>query len=165
MKIEIYTRDGCTYCEKAKEFLRASGISYYEYNLTRGLATRAEVYNRINKPETELIKLPVVLINDVYIGGHDDMVELLLAKEISNQQLKYQLQRGIADVIFTKIDGTQRQMICTLQDKYIVDKPTTSREKTDKVLSVWDIDKGAWRSFRLDSVISWTKVNEVNEVA
>ena len=165
MKIEIYTRDDCEYCAKAKEFLRTSGISYYEYNLTRGLATRDEVYARINKPLTEPVKLPVVIIDDVYIGGHNDMVELLLAKEVSNQQLKYQLQNGVAEVVFTKADGSERKMLCTLQDKYIAIKPTSEREKNNDVLSVWDIDKGAWRSFRYDRVISWKPIAEIEEVA
>jgi len=62
---------------------------------------------------------------------------------------------------FTKTDGTERTMRCTLREGVIVPhEKKTEREKAanDNVLAVWDLDKNAWRSFRLDSI---TDVNEV----
>lgn len=58
---------------------------------------------------------------------------------------------------FTKADGTEREMRCTLREDLIqsTEKKTerTKKENAD-VMSVWDLEKSGWRSFRLDSVKS-----------
>ena len=62
---------------------------------------------------------------------------------------------------FIKADGTERTMKCTLREGAVVPhEKKTDREKqaNDNVLPVWDLDKGAWRSFRLDSI---TDVNAI----
>ena len=59
------------------------------------------------------------------------------------------------DILFTKADGTERQMRCTLNENKIpVDfsPKSTERKKSDEVLPVFDIENQGWRSFRLDSV-------------
>jgi hypothetical protein len=60
-----------------------------------------------------------------------------------------------AKVTFTKKDGTERVMKCTLREDII----TPHEKKTDRVkahndetLAVWDLDKKEWRSFRYDSI-------------
>lgn len=66
------------------------------------------------------------------------------------------LKTGIVSVKFKKVDGSERTMRCTLQENYIQpydNKTDRVRPDNDNLLSVWDIDKNAWRSFRLDSVI------------
>lgn len=73
-------------------------------------------------------------------------------------QLKQILENGVATVVFTKLDGTERQMKCTLLSEYlpVSDKQMLTEGKThkqsDHSLSVWDIEKSAWRAFRLDSI-------------
>ena len=64
------------------------------------------------------------------------------------------LKTDIANVTFTKADGTERVMKCTLVDEYIpnTDERTSTRAVNESVLRVWDLDKNAWRSFRIDSV-------------
>lgn len=75
-------------------------------------------------------------------------------------ELKQQLQGGIATVVFTKADGTERKMRCTLLAEYLPapEGPMllteSTRKENDQVLSVWDIENGGWRSFRLDSIKS-----------
>jgi hypothetical protein len=67
------------------------------------------------------------------------------------------LQKHVADVAFTKVDGSERVMRCTLKSDLVpapVDKPERNRTVNESVLPVWDIDKNAWRSFRVDSVSS-----------
>jgi hypothetical protein len=66
------------------------------------------------------------------------------------------LQNGIVNVKFTKTDGSERLMKCTLAEGIV--KPhekKTDREKVanTEVLAVWDVEKDAWRSFRLDSIV------------
>lgn len=69
--------------------------------------------------------------------------------------LKSMLTVGPADVTFTKKDGTERTMKCTLQEgHYVPHERTTDNAKEEnlEVLPVWDIEKSAWRSFRLDTI-------------
>jgi hypothetical protein len=61
------------------------------------------------------------------------------------------------DIIFTKSDGTERQMRCTLNiDKIPADflPKNTERKKSDEVLPDFDVENQGWRSFRLDSIKS-----------
>jgi len=77
--------------------------------------------------------------------------------ELSKSNIMNMLNTGIVNVKFTKTDGTERDMKCTLMSEIV--KPhekKTDREKkvNEDVISVWDIDKEGWRSFRYDSIIS-----------
>jgi hypothetical protein len=83
---------------------------------------------------------------------------------IDKYALKEQLQNGVVTVVFEKTNGTERTMRCTLSDLYVPqveptmlseydgNVPKKTRVLNDNVQSVWDIDSGGWRSFRLDSV-------------
>lgn len=48
-------------------------------------------------------------------------------------------------VIFYKVNGEQRKMRCMME-------PPTGEPKNPNVVPVMDLDKGAWRSFKVDSV-------------
>jgi len=77
---------------------------------------------------------------------------------LSKAELKENLAKCFASVIFTKSDGTVREMLCTLMADHLpkqkLDEERSPRAENDDVLAVWDVDKQAWRSFRLDSVIN-----------
>jgi len=80
--------------------------------------------------------------------------------ELSKTNIQNMLKHGVVNVKFTKTDGSERDMKCTLMDELI--KPhekKTDREKkeNDNVVSVWDVEKEGWRSFRYDSIISINK--------
>jgi hypothetical protein len=93
----------------------------------------------------------------------EDIVELLL--------------NDVATVTFTKADGTERVMKCTLLQKVLEDRLGIKLETESELLatdvkpvdpvdlpplpqvnqnivSVFDIDANGWRSFRLDSIKS-----------
>ena len=75
---------------------------------------------------------------------------------ISKSNILNLLHTGVIEVKFKKVDGSERVMKCTLLESYV--KPhekTTDREKkiNEDVISVWDVEKEGWRSFRYDSVI------------
>ena len=56
---------------------------------------------------------------------------------------------------FTKSDGTEREMKCTLKEEFIQQyekKTDRVRKENEDVLSVWDLDNNGWRSFRVDSI-------------
>ena len=75
--------------------------------------------------------------------------------------LKQKLQSAIGRVNFTKVNGEQRSMLCTLLPGYIpaeeVVEPTTAtpgRTRSPNALSVWDIENNGWRAFRYDRIES-----------
>ena len=75
---------------------------------------------------------------------------------INKQELTTQLRESIKTITFTKVDGTERVMKCTLMDKHLPEQTDVeehiSRKKNDDVCVVWDIEKEGWRSFRIDSI-------------
>jgi hypothetical protein len=80
--------------------------------------------------------------------------------EYTRDKLQEMLKTSTRTVTFSKVDGTERVMNCTLQSHLlppvIVDltKPVKERKINEEVLPVFDVDKHEWRSFRLDSIIS-----------
>lgn len=71
-------------------------------------------------------------------------------------ELKETLENGVVTVVFEKVDGTLREMKCTLLTEYLpkTEGPTllTERKEPDNVLSVWDVENNGWRSFRVDNI-------------
>jgi len=58
-------------------------------------------------------------------------------------------------VVFTKKDGTERKMVCTLAESKIPSEKSpknTGKAQSDESIAVFDIEKQDWRSFRFDSV-------------
>lgn len=81
---------------------------------------------------------------------------------IDIDQLVKDLQQGTRTVRFTKRDGSQRDIRCTLMANQLPERAQQAleqplRETKSNLVTVWDLEKSAWRSFRRDSVIS---VNE-----
>ena len=69
------------------------------------------------------------------------------------------LRNNVATVTFTKVDGSERVMTCTLLKEYIPNAATkgqnvVSEETTNLNMSVWDVEAAGWRSFRINSVKS-----------
>lgn len=65
------------------------------------------------------------------------------------------LRMGPVKVIFTKSDGSERIMNCTLKSELAEEyERKTEREKKVNidVCPVYDLDAKGWRSFRYDSV-------------
>ena len=75
-----------------------------------------------------------------------------------------QLREGRCSVRFTKKDGTSRLMECTLDPNLIpasmvpsTDGNTQTEEKAvnTEIVKCFDLEKEAWRSFRVDLVVSF----------
>ena len=79
--------------------------------------------------------------------------------ELERAKLLEELKTKDVMVTFTKKDGTQRNMRCTLRPEALPEiitestRTSTTRREPDGTIAVWDLDLGAWRSFRLDSVV------------
>jgi len=88
----------------------------------------------------------------------------------SKEEIRSQLKESICRVVFTKADGSERVMRCTLLDdiirpfieeiekrnsKLILEgKTPTVRAENPNLLSVIDLDVNSWRSFKIDSIKS-----------
>jgi hypothetical protein len=69
------------------------------------------------------------------------------------------LRNNIVTVTFTKVNGEERTMKCTLMAEYVPNAPSNNgqvllQESESKAVSVWDTEVNGWRSFRVDSVKS-----------
>lgn len=65
------------------------------------------------------------------------------------------LHVGPATITFLKKDGSERTMLCTLEEsKVVYQEKKTDRTKAvnPDTLPVFDLNKNEWRSFRLDHV-------------
>ena len=80
---------------------------------------------------------------------------------MDRDEIKELLKEMTCKVSFIKVDGDRRDMECTL-DPAVLPKPMQPqldveiKKVNESVLPVWDTEKEAWRSFRLNSVIKVT---------
>jgi hypothetical protein len=79
----------------------------------------------------------------------------------SSTELTEQLNNGIVEIAFDKVDGTRRIMKCTLDQDYlkahseIKEQTENTRKPKEGVLVVFDTEKNDWRSMRVESIISF----------
>lgn len=71
-RVEIYTKNFCPFCMRAKQLLDAKGIEYQEYRIDQQPELRAPMIERANGGYT----VPQIFINDQHIGGCDEMMAL-----------------------------------------------------------------------------------------
>ena len=81
-------------------------------------------------------------------------------------QIVESLHQGICEVTFTKADGTERTMKCTLAKSILPPDNRQVLTETEgrgnpNVVAVWDTEAGGWRSFTIDSVKSFRKVGSL----
>lgn len=70
----------------------------------------------------------------------------------SRKWLTNLLNQYVVEVTFTKKDGTERVMNCTLQEDYLPETTGVGRAASFDAVAVYDVDKEDWRSFRWDSI-------------
>ena len=81
---------------------------------------------------------------------------------ITKDELTKLLKEKVVTVTFKKKDDTVRKMVCTLSEEYLPEpEPLAegdvkkSKKENPNTLPVWDLEKLAWRSFRVDSVVEY----------
>ena len=76
----------------------------------------------------------------------------------TKEQLLEMLHKEVVEVTFTKLDGEERVMPCTLIESYIDNPAKTKddskkvRQVSDKVVVAWAVESKGFRSFRYDRV-------------
>ena len=82
---------------------------------------------------------------------------------ITRSEMIEQLETNTCRVIFKKVNGDERDMMCTLRSDIVPAATKTDpitqknvRNINEEVLPVYDIKAEGWRSFRLDKVVSFS---------
>lgn len=72
VKIEIYSRPDCGYCELAKKLLDRNGLDYHERDVAADRSLVAEVIARSGG----FMTLPQIFIDGRHVGGFQELAEL-----------------------------------------------------------------------------------------
>lgn len=154
LKIEVYSKDWCPYCKKAKAFLKSKGLKFEEIDIEEG-----DSYE-VMKQRTGNKTVPQIIINDQSLGGYDDLIDLenkgefnpLIGREAKDLSTKewelviigagpaalnaalYAVRKGIDLLLLTKDIGGQ--VITTNEiDNYLGKADTTG---ADLIYDFWD---------------------------
>ncbi|MBE9213470.1 glutaredoxin 3 [Plectonema cf. radiosum LEGE 06105] len=71
-KVEIYTWSTCPFCIRAKSLLKRKEIDFIEYSVDGDEEAREKMAHRGDGRRS----VPQIFINDVHIGGCDDIYAL-----------------------------------------------------------------------------------------
>jgi glutaredoxin 3 len=70
--VEIYTREFCGYCSRAKSLFQRKGVAFKEIDAGLDPAARREMIQRANGAST----YPQIFIDGRHVGGCDDVYAL-----------------------------------------------------------------------------------------
>ena len=70
-QIEIYTKDWCSYCKRAKALLQSKELAYQEIDVTHDVNREQEMVRRAQR-----LSVPQIFIDGVHVGGSDDLAAL-----------------------------------------------------------------------------------------
>jgi glutaredoxin len=73
MSIEIYGKNGCSACTRAKNILNSVGIEYTSYTLDEDF-TRSELLSKF----PNAMSFPVVVVNGSFVGSYNEFEQQVL---------------------------------------------------------------------------------------
>ena len=77
-QIEVYSTDNCPWCTRAKSLLRAKGLDYEEIDISSDQARALKMIERSGRRT-----VPQIFIDDVPIGGFDELSEMHQAGKLN----------------------------------------------------------------------------------
>ena len=83
-KIEIYTKNACIFCDRAKEVFKSKNLTFSEYNVF----TNPEYLDELLKRSNGLKKMPQIFINNQHVGGFDKL-QLLIDKGLFDKMIVF----------------------------------------------------------------------------
>jgi len=86
-QIEIYSKDWCPYCKRAKALLRSKDLLYAEIDVTHDAKLEQEMIHR-----SQSRTVPQIFIGGVHIGGSDDLSALNARGELDQMVNKLKRQ-------------------------------------------------------------------------
>ena len=81
MKIIIYSKPNCVYCDKSKALVKGLGMTYEEKMFGQDFKSPEELYEAVGK---QVRTMPQIKIDEVLIGGYNQLVEFLADKGLVN---------------------------------------------------------------------------------
>lgn len=77
------------------------------------------------------------------------------------------LHNETVNIAFTKVNGEERIMHCTLQEDLLpqqvdIEEAVQRKKPNPDVLAVWDVEAKGWRSFRWDSLKTVNEEQYIN---
>ena len=69
MKVTVWSKNPCPYCDQAKALLKSRGIEFEERNLTTGNWTKEQLLEAVPTART----VPQIIINDRIVGGFTEL--------------------------------------------------------------------------------------------
>jgi hypothetical protein len=82
--------------------------------------------------------------------------------QIEYNELRNLLRENVLRIIFTKLDGSEREIICTLMPETIEGTFSPDRQKkpptNTRSIAVFDTQIQGWRSMIVENIISYSVV-------
>ena len=78
MKIVIYSKNNCQYCTKAKHLVKSLGLEYEEMSFEKDFS--GDVDKLIEHVGKKVRTMPQIKIDDVLVGGYNQLVEYFVEK-------------------------------------------------------------------------------------
>jgi glutaredoxin len=69
MKVVVWSKDNCSYCESAKQLLKMKGVDYEERNISSDKWTKEDLLSAAPTART----VPQIFFGDVCVGGFEDL--------------------------------------------------------------------------------------------
>ena len=88
MEVKIYSKTGCSYCTKAKEWFQSNSIGYEEIILDDH-QERMDFYQRISNG-VQVTSVPQIFIDEKHVGGYTDLIrqeDLILKKKFGGLEV------------------------------------------------------------------------------
>lgn len=159
MKIVVYGKPNCIWCDKSVALLTEKGFEFTYIDIEAGGFDKSNLTLKI-APGASTV--PVILINNQWIGGYDQLKEIISFWEKDVELLKQLLKDGFTvTVYFTKKDGSTRTMECTtdfnkIPEQYYPKPKPIFEQKADKdpnLFTVFEPILNQWRSFKAQSLV------------
>ena len=155
MNITVYGKKSCYFCEKAKILLGQRKLEFSYVDIEDPHVDKVTI---LTKTAPGARTVPIVIIDHVWIGGYNELVDYLRLWDEDIEKLRLLLKNGeIVKVNFRKNDGTKREMVATTnldfvpRDQHPVSPATV---KDPALFTVFDLSINQWRSFRAERIES-----------
>ncbi len=81
IRVELYTKGWCPFCQRAKHLLEREGIEYQEYDVEASAEVRAEMFARAEGRRT----VPQIFIDGEGIGGFEELYAAAVSGELDQR--------------------------------------------------------------------------------
>jgi thioredoxin reductase (NADPH) len=76
MQAVVWSKNGCPYCDRAKELLGGSGIKYEEHNISDSDELRTQLLETLEKVAPDSPKtVPQIFLDGEYVGGYRELCQ------------------------------------------------------------------------------------------